>query len=94
MAKKLKTGDDYIEYAKRAGAKVEPAGMKKGQEFTKISTPRGSMFLTPGKQPLDPRTRKSYTHWLRLLGLLILVLGVLAVIDFTVGLIPLWNALT
>jgi hypothetical protein len=65
-----KTGDGFIQLAQSKGASVTPAGTKHGVEFTKISTPSGSMFITPGKHTLDPRTRKNYKHWFRLLGLL------------------------
>lgn len=65
-----KTGNDFINQARELGAYVENAGTKRGQHFTKITTPQGSMYITPGNQPLDPRTRKNYKHWFRLLGLL------------------------
>lgn len=74
-----KTGDDFIKMARERGAKVTDAGKKAGVEFTKISTPGGSMYITPGKQPLDPRTRKNYRHWFRLLGLLLLLVGLMLI---------------
>lgn len=72
MAKtpQAKTGNQFIEQARKAGAHVEPAQVKKGVPFTKISTPKGSVYVTPGNTTLDPRTRKNYRHWFRLLGLL------------------------
>jgi hypothetical protein len=79
-----KTGDDYINKAKSLGALVEPS---KKRGFTKISTPKGSMYLTPGNQPLDPRTRKNYNHWFRLLGLLALGILALPLVDFLLNLI-------
>ncbi len=72
--KQPKTGNDFIELAKNRGALVEDAGTKRGTKFTHIQTPAGSMYITPGTQPLDPRTRKNYMHWLRLLGLLVVLI--------------------
>lgn len=63
-----KTGNEYIALAEERGALVEPA--RKG--FTKIATPQGSTYITPGTQPLDPRTRKNLNHWFKLLGLMAL----------------------
>lgn len=68
----LKTGDQFLNKAKEAGAVVSSKPDKRG--FYKISTPSGDMYMTGGNQPLDPRTRKNYTHWFKLLGLLVLTL--------------------
>ncbi len=81
-----KTGNDFIEKARAAGALVHPS---KKRGFTQVETPAGSMFITPGTQPLDPRTRKNYKHWFRLLGLMIvaaIVLG-LPLVDFLLNLL-------
>lgn len=67
----LKTGDQFLQKAREAGANVSGAD-KRG--FHKISTPSGDMYMTGGKQPLDFRTRKNYAHWFKLLGLLVLLL--------------------
>lgn len=66
-----KTGDDFIAKARSAGAHVSPA---RDDRFVKISTPQGSMYITPGNQTLDQRTRKNYKHWFRFLGLLGIIL--------------------
>ena len=66
-----KTGNDYIDLAKSRGASVKPG--RRG--FTKIETPRGSTYVTPGNRPLDQRTRKNLNHWYKLLGLMLLIAG-------------------
>lgn len=62
-----KTGDQFIEFARNSGAMVSKPN---SDGFVKISTPKGSMYVTPGNNTLDRRTRKNYKHWLRLLSLL------------------------
>lgn len=62
-----KTGNDYIEHAKSAGALVQTA--RKG--FVEVRTPKGSTYIVPGTQPLDQRTRKNLNHWFKLLGLMV-----------------------
>ena len=66
-----KTGDDFIEKARAGGAVVHEPRNKKGTEFVQVETRQGSVWIAPGKQPLDKRTRKNYKHWFRLLGLLV-----------------------
>jgi hypothetical protein len=71
--KELKTGNDFIEYAQSRGAVIRPD--RRGG-FTQIETKEGSTYVAPGTKPLDYRTRKNLRHWLRILGLLMLMLFV------------------
>lgn len=59
------TGDSFIKLAKARGADVQKAG-----RFQKISTPKGSVHITPGKDTLDSQTRSNIRKWFRLLGLM------------------------
>lgn len=65
-----KTGNQYIEHARRNGAVITQS---RGG-FKKIETPDGATYVAPGNQPLDPRTRKNLNHWFKLLGLMIIIL--------------------
>ncbi len=82
-----KSGDDFIREARNLGAAVSDKPDRNG--FFKVTTPKGSMYIAPGKDALDPRTRKNYRHWFRLLGLLMLFFAALALIDFLWGILAL-----
>lgn len=81
-----KTGDDFIQQAEKRGAVIH---QKDSRGFVRIETPAGSTWITPGKQPLDPRTRKNIRHWFRLLGLMTFLGIALSVIDYLWGILQL-----
>lgn len=64
------TGNDFIELAEKRGAAISK---KPGRQFTKISTPHGSMFLVGSDSKLDKKTKGNYVRWFRVLGLMVLV---------------------
>lgn len=67
----LNTGDRFIQEALVKGAHVESHGI-----FNKITTPMGSMFIKPGRVTLDDKTIGNTKRWFKLLGLLVLFLGI------------------
>lgn len=91
MAKKIRvnkpdisTGDKVIEIAKKRGASVTPNAHGR---FTAIETERGKMHILPGRQMLDKRTQSNVRRWLKLLGIISLLIGLLALVDFLWGLV-------
>jgi len=60
------TGNDFIELAKRRGAKVS---VGKGG-FTSIETTQGKVHINPSNENLDKWTRSNLRRWFKLLGLM------------------------
>ena len=67
----LNTGDDFVELAKRRGAKVTQG--KSG--FVQIETPKGKTYINPSHDVLDKQTISNIKRWFRLLGLMLKFVG-------------------
>lgn len=79
----LKTGNQFIDHAAKRGAVIRTD--RRGG-FTEVEGHGGSVYIAPGDQPLDLRTRKNLRHWFRLLGLLVIFPGILlAIVDWMWG---------
>lgn len=65
----FKSGQNAIEFAKERGASIEEK-----KTFTKISTPKGSVYINPGREDLDKYTQSNLKRWFRLLGLMLFLL--------------------
>lgn len=72
----LNTGHDFIELAKKRGAKVSLG--KNG--FTQVETPKGKTFINDSKDTYDKQTISNLKRWFKLLGLMILIFGCLYLI--------------
>lgn len=75
----LRTGDEVIKFAKGRGAEVTPNAHGR---HSAIETPSGKMHILPGKETLDKQTQGNVKRWLKLLGLLSLLM---VAVDFLWG---------
>lgn len=68
---KWKTAGDVLDTARVRGAHV---GSSKDGEWATISTPQGTMKITPNeRQELDKLSLSNIRRWFKLLGLMVLV---------------------
>jgi len=69
----LKNGHAVVDFAKGRNADVHPAG-----KFTAIETPKGKMLIMDNYNDFDKKTTSNVKKWLKLLGLMVIVLPFLA----------------
>ncbi len=67
----IETGNDVVNFAKKRNADVYNSG-----NFTAIETPNGKMFVKDNNEKMDKHTKSNVKKWLRLLGLMIVLLPV------------------
>lgn len=65
MARNINSANDFIDVAKDSSAEISQG--KSG--FKVIKTSRGKVHIKPGREKLDPQTRKNLIKWFAILGI-------------------------
>lgn len=75
----INSGNKIINLAKSRGADIQPNAHGR---FTSVETTKGKMFILPGDSKLDPKTISTAKKWLRLLGLLCILVALYLIDHF------------